>query len=96
MLLKIINGFIEIVEKQMPLIEKAMNESNFEAFKKQAHSINGGALNLGAKALAYAAKKVELIDESFTQRKRLNRLNALKKELKMFKEHCRTKLSPEL
>lgn len=96
MLLKIINGFIEIVEKQIPLIEKAMNESNFEAFKKQAHSINGGALNLGAKALAYAAKKVELIDESFTQRKRLNRLNALKKELKMFKEHCRTKLSPEL
>ncbi len=97
-LLKIINGFIEIVEKQMPLIEKAMNGSDFETLKKQVHSIKGGALNLNANALAEAAKEIEMIDESFTQRKRLNRLNKLKEELKMFKEQCRTILSsgPEL
>lgn len=96
MLLRIINGFIEITEKQIPLIEKAMNESDFETLKKQAHSIKGGALNLNANALAEAAKKIEMIDESSTKRKMFNRLNALKEELKKFKEHCRTTLNHEL
>ena len=60
--LRILKGFIATTEKQIPVIEKAINEQDLNTLRRHAHSIKGGALNLTARALADAAYKIEIIE----------------------------------
>lgn len=55
----IINGFIDQIEKQIPLMEKAIRENDPETLEREAHSIKGGALNIIADDLMSSAKDLE-------------------------------------
>ncbi len=57
--IEVLNGFIENVEKQIPIIKKAIKEKDHETIKVEAHSIKGGSANLTAMALSSTASELE-------------------------------------
>ncbi len=57
--LDVVKGFIENLEQQLVTIENYLKDSNLESLSKEAHSIKGGAYNLGAKPLGDVASKLE-------------------------------------
>ena len=57
--LEIIYGFLGELDRQMGLIEKALAEENWEMLHREAHSIKGGAMNLGAEELSEWAMALE-------------------------------------
>ncbi len=56
---RLINRFLEDVPQQLDLLEKAINQKEFEEIKKIAHGIKGSAANMGAILLANHAKQLE-------------------------------------
>jgi CheY-like chemotaxis protein len=56
----IMQEFLENAKNQVPLIEKAAENEEYEVLVRQAHSIKGGALNMISKPLAQAAEILEL------------------------------------
>ncbi|MCF6247644.1 MAG: response regulator, partial [Desulfobacula sp.] len=59
--LEVFDGFIETVEKQIDVLEQAVESNNGERIQKESHSIKGGAANLLALPLSTAASKLEII-----------------------------------
>ncbi|MDC7241318.1 MAG: response regulator, partial [Spirochaetales bacterium] len=55
----IILGFLDSLEEQRGKIEEAINSRDVSLIHREAHSIKGGALNLGASDLAAAALALE-------------------------------------
>jgi PAS domain S-box-containing protein len=86
--LKILKDFIETTMKQLPVIEKAINEQGISTLKRHVHSIKGGALNLTAKGMADAAYRLETIDESCNKEELYRLLGNLMKELCNLKRYC--------
>ena len=57
--LEIIGGFLMQLDRQLPLLKKAMENRDWEVLHRESHTIKGGALNLGAETLAERAKALE-------------------------------------
>lgn len=56
---KVLNSFIDKVEGQIPAIEKALAEKDFESLREEAHSIKGGGWNLEVQRLGDGAAELE-------------------------------------
>ncbi len=76
---EIILGFMDSLSRQIVLLQKALDEGDLVTLHREAHSIKGGALNLGASDLsrhalalekAAAAGESERLDGLFTELKR--------------------------
>ena len=57
--LEIVSGFLGELDRQMEIIDKALAEENWELLHREAHSIKGGAMNLGAEDLSEWAMALE-------------------------------------
>ena len=64
LLMKLINGFIDIVRGQINIIRKAISDGDMEVVRSQAHSIKGGAANLTAIDLSKIALDLEEITKT--------------------------------
>ena len=79
LLMKLINGFIDIVRGQISKIRKAISDGDLEVVRSEAHSIKGGAANLTAMDLSEIAlclektAKTGLMDDSMDVLSRLDR-----------------------
>jgi HPt (histidine-containing phosphotransfer) domain-containing protein len=60
LLVMIVQKFIENLEKQIPMIQHAIEKNDFETLRHESHSIKGGAATLTAMPLSVAAKKLEM------------------------------------
>ncbi len=60
-LLELAGAFIERAKEQIVKIGTAMQEDNTELVRLESHTIRGGAANLTAFPLAYAAKQLEIM-----------------------------------
>jgi PAS domain S-box-containing protein len=58
---EVLQGFLENVARQIPVMEEALISGDFGSLAEQAHAIKGGAANLLAKELAGAASDLEWI-----------------------------------
>jgi len=56
---KIVNEFIQTIEKQIPRINQAIGNKDFLIVENEAHAIKGGAANITAMELSYAAAALE-------------------------------------
>lgn len=56
---EIILGFMDALSRQITVLEKALDERDFVTIHREAHSIKGGALNLGARELSRSALALE-------------------------------------
>ena len=65
---EIILGFMDILIKQMDLIHKGIERNDLLLVHREAHSIKGGALNLGADSLVSWAQALEqAASEQYTE-----------------------------
>jgi len=78
---KVINGFIDNSTRQIGIISEAINNSDAEIVRVEAHSIKGAALNLTANMLANIALELEDIGESGILKGAEEKLRMLNKEL---------------
>ena len=58
---EVLQGFLENVSRQIPVMEEALISWDLGSLAEQAHAIKGGAVNLLAKELAGAARDLEWI-----------------------------------
>ncbi|NOX33799.1 MAG: response regulator [Deltaproteobacteria bacterium] len=82
---EVIEEFLGNVEDQLPAIEKAMKENDYETVSKESHAIKGGAANLTAMALSKKAHDLELIGKKKEPCGGMNAVEELKKEFKALK-----------
>jgi len=61
---EVLKEFLHNVQNQLPIIRKAIGDNDFETIKDQSHSIKGGAANLLAMDLSFAAGKLEKAKEN--------------------------------
>lgn len=87
--MRILKGFIEATGKQLPVIERSINELDIDTLKRHCHSIKGGAMNLTAKNMADAAYRLEIIDESFNKEELPGLFENLKKEIANLNRYCK-------
>ncbi|TFG62223.1 MAG: response regulator, partial [Spirochaetales bacterium] len=56
---RVLKAFIEKVDSQLPVMDRALKSKDFEALRGEAHSIKGGSWNLEIKRLGDKAKALE-------------------------------------
>ncbi len=61
---KVVNVFLENARDQILILRQAIIDSDYEAIKKEAHAIKGGAANLTAQELSEIALELENIGKS--------------------------------
>ncbi len=93
-LAKVINGFIDNATRQIGVIREAINDSDAEIVKLEAHSIKGAALNLSANMLANIALELEDIGKSGILKDADEKLRMLSMELNEVRLYNQS-LSPE-
>ena len=59
LLQEVLTGFLENVQKQIPILDDALSNKDMETIAREAHAIKGGAANLLADNLAMAAHQLE-------------------------------------
>lgn len=84
---KAINQFIITVEKQIVLLDEAIEAGNSDAVNSEAHSIKGGAANLTAGRLSSAAKALETAGRTGRLEKGRELLKALEDEFDQLKKY---------
>lgn len=90
---EVLQGFIEIVEKQITEIKNAISIGDAETVKKEAHSIKGGAANLTADSLYSSALELEKIGKSGELGDAGDALEKLSREFRRLKDFSRTFVS---
>jgi PAS domain S-box-containing protein len=80
LLMKLINGFIDIVRGQINIIRKAISDGDMDVVRSEAHSIKGGAANLTAMDLSQLALGLEKIAKTGTKDDSLDVLSRLEQE----------------
>ena len=80
LLMKLINGFIDIVRAQISKIRKAISDGDMEVVRSEAHSIKGGAANLTAMNLSKIALGLEMIAKTGTIDDSMHMLTRLEQE----------------
>jgi PAS domain S-box-containing protein len=80
LLMKLINGFIDIVRGQINIIRKAIGEGDMEVVRSEAHSIKGGAANLTAMDLSQIALGLEKMAKTGTNDGSMDVLSRLEQE----------------
>ncbi|MCP3943591.1 MAG: PAS domain S-box protein [Desulfobacteraceae bacterium] len=83
--LEVLAEFITTVDGQISTMMTAEKKKDFQTIQKQAHSIQGGAANLGATDLSKTARSIEKISR-FKQQHLTKELENLKKELSRVKK----------
>ncbi len=63
-LAEVLEEFIENVDQQLIVMEKAIASNDSEILRKESHSIKGGSANLTAMKLSTLAHDLELIGNS--------------------------------
>jgi CheY-like chemotaxis protein/HPt (histidine-containing phosphotransfer) domain-containing protein len=80
LLMKLINGFIDIVRGQINIMRKAISDGDMETVRSEAHSIKGGAANLTAMDLSKIALGLEKIAKTGTIHDSIELLSRLEQE----------------
>ncbi len=80
LLMKLINGFIDIVRGQINIIRKAISEGDMDVVRSEAHSIKGGAANLTAMDLSQIALGLEKMAKTGTSDGSMDVLSRLEQE----------------
>ncbi|MCP4718559.1 MAG: response regulator, partial [Desulfobacteraceae bacterium] len=84
--IEVLTEFIKNLEHQIPDMVAAEREGDFQTLQDQAHSIKGGAANLGAHDLAQAAETIEKTGKLKQARHLPGELERLKKEFARIKK----------
>ena len=87
---KTVVQFVQTVEKQLPVLEKAINEGSLETIAAEAHAIKGGAANLTAGRLSRTAQNLEMAVRSGRMEDGRRLLLALESEFKSLEEFLRS------
>lgn len=90
---KVLQGFVDNVRRQVPLIRQALAEGRAENVAREAHSIKGGASNLTANDLAKAALELETIGKSGVLDQGPASLTRLENELILLEMYVQERLS---
>jgi HPt (histidine-containing phosphotransfer) domain-containing protein len=79
--------FLSYVPKQLEILVKAIKTGEAKVVEREAHSLKGGAGNLGAKPMADLALQLEFLGRTgdFAGAKKI--IGNLKTELKRLKEY---------
>ncbi|MCP4720195.1 MAG: response regulator, partial [Desulfobacteraceae bacterium] len=84
--IEVLTEFIKTIEHQIPDMVAAEREGDFQTLQNQAHSIKGGAANLGAHDLAREAEAIEKTSKLKQARHLPEGLERLKKEFAKIKK----------
>lgn len=93
---KVINSFIEKVETQLPRIDAALGQQDFDTLRSEAHAIKGGSLNLEAVRLGKTAAALEQAAVQEDARRASGLSELLNEEYRRFTEKCRSELPAAL
>jgi CheY-like chemotaxis protein/HPt (histidine-containing phosphotransfer) domain-containing protein len=80
LLMKLINGFIDIARGQINIIRKAISDGDMEIVRREAHSIKGGSANLTAMELSKIALGLEKTAKTGTKEESMDLLSRLEQE----------------
>ena len=84
---EVIQGFLDTVDGQLTVLERALTAGEAETVAREAHAIKGGAANLTADALAAAARELENMGRSGDLEKGRELLAGLEREYGRLKAH---------
>jgi len=90
--LSILKGYISSVEKQLVTIKNAILKGDYVLVHREAHSIKGGAGNIFANKLMYAAEKLERSAKKGTLKCSAAFLEELSSEFKIFRHYVNNEL----
>lgn len=85
---RVIKGFLDKVETQLPLIDACLQEKAFKRLREEAHSIKGGALNLEAIRLGKTAAELERAAHEENGEVCAILIKLLHREFELFQEQC--------
>jgi HPt (histidine-containing phosphotransfer) domain-containing protein len=89
---ELLDGFLDNVRKQIEIIQRALEEGNSEAVRREAHSIKGGAANICADRMARMAFALERAGKSGTLDKGREMLAELQNEFICLADYARDEL----
>ncbi|HYH05366.1 MAG TPA: response regulator, partial [Bacillota bacterium] len=83
----VLSNFRKNLIKQIDIIENALHENDVETIRRNAHSIKGGAANLGAERLAAAALELEMLAKKGELGKGTESFTKLVTEIRKFEQY---------
>lgn len=86
--LEVVNEFILAIEIQIPKINQAIENKDFTYIENEAHAIKGGAANITAMELSFAADALELSARSNNLKQSLILMEDLDKQLVLLKNYA--------
>ncbi len=88
-LIEILHDFLKQVKSQIEPIRQAISRGDAETVRREAHSIKGGAANLGANDLSMKAFELEDIGKSGILEGSAESLQKLEKELMRLENYAK-------
>lgn len=83
----IVTEFTHCVELQIPLMLSLFNSSDFMTLSREAHSIKGGARNIMAPAMEFAAEDLEKSSKNADSELSLKNIHNIEIEFIKFKKY---------
>jgi CheY-like chemotaxis protein/HPt (histidine-containing phosphotransfer) domain-containing protein len=93
---RVANSYIEKVRGQIPVMEAALQDGDWERLRGEAHSIKGGGLNLSVKRLGNTAAELEAAAAGGEGDRARRLFGTLKDEYRTFLRYCQEELGWEL
>jgi HPt (histidine-containing phosphotransfer) domain-containing protein len=93
---RVTNSYIEKVRGQIPVMEAALQDGDWERLRGEAHSIKGGGLNLSVKRLGNTAAELEAAAAGGEGDRARRLFGTLKDEYRTFLRYCQEELGWEL
>jgi CheY-like chemotaxis protein len=90
---KVLTSFIEKVESQLPRIDAALGQRDFDTIRAEAHAIKGGSLNLEAVRLGKTAAALEEAAVREDGGRAASLAGLLSEEYKRFTKKCGNNLA---
>ncbi len=88
-LIDVMTDFFHRVEEQIEIIGHALSNGENDTIEKEAHAIKGGAANLTADSLSWAASELEKSGKSGTLEKSTEMFDILVEKYRMLKEYAK-------
>ncbi len=93
---RVVSSYIEKVRAQIPVMEAAFSDSDWERLRGEAHSIKGGGLNLSAKRMGNTAAALEEAAADGRGEDARRYLDELKEEYRHFLTYCQSEMGWDL
>jgi PAS domain S-box-containing protein len=93
---RVAGSYVEKVRGQMPAIEEALRQGDWERLRGEAHSIKGGGLNMWILRMGRTAADLEEAANNGDRDEASRQVELLKQEFDRFIRYCRHELGWEL